>query len=150
MTFLRVFISFIIALYYGETKKVGKAPINPHPNSFDVIFENKYGSKVHLYWDDGKDGVLQHEIDHNSKTTINTFETHKFYFTPHNDPKKRLHEVTMKKYIGMVELLDDHKRNNLDDTYLKEKEQFLKEYYQKNGVRWVYYIILYRYEYICA
>jgi len=73
----------------------------------DVIFENKSGQTVELYWDDGEEAVLQSTLEHADEITIDTFIGHRFYFTPQGSKgarKDKLYEAIMYENTSMVTL----------------------------------------------
>mmetsp|Transcript_51205 Transcript_51205/g.62656 ORF Transcript_51205/g.62656 Transcript_51205/m.62656 type:complete len:498 (+) Transcript_51205:54-1547(+) len=110
-------------------------PAEMNPTSLSVIFENKSGKHAQLYWDDGKDGILQSDMKNGGTITINTFIGHKFYFTDKYSNKK-LYRITIYEHIGYVTLYDEQTMRERNNEFENERQRFMKEYFQKTGKRW--------------
>ena len=79
----------------------------------DIIFINKSGKKLKIFWDDGKVGMYQGILSINDEMTMHTHVGHSFFCTSlhANDDdknKKRLftHKVTPKSKVVLIENID--------------------------------------------
>ena len=64
---------------------------------------------------------------------------HKFFFTPKDDPTKRLYTVSMNEYERVIHILNDKEIAKRTPEFEKERHAFLKEYMEKNGKPWKNY-----------
>ena len=133
----------------GHLDATVKVPVEPDEHTptivrptvaLTVIFENNSGEPVELYWDDGKDGVLQRALEHRKDASVNTFAGHTFYFTPKGSSGSKanvLHQVTIEEHTGLVMLFDTTTMK--EQTKTQEREAWMKAYFEKTGRPWMNY-----------
>jgi len=114
------------------------ANADPDP-AMHATFWNFESFEVSLWWEDHKGGVHQGDILPERKIDINSYIGHKFFFTPKDDKTNRLHMVIMQKYEPHYYLYSAERRAEMDKDKQKERQQFLKEYFDREGRAWVHY-----------
>eukprot|EP00483_Globobulimina_turgida_P006526 UN06536 len=70
-----------------------------------IIFANKSGQTLKVYWEGQKGSVFQGTVMNNDEMTQYTHIGHKFYFTPNkntNDKKDRIKTITVTKDTAVV------------------------------------------------
>jgi len=105
-------------------------------SGFDVEFINESDEVVNLYWDDGSDGVFMSEMKPKQRLPMNTFNDHRFYWTPTENSYEKLDINVMTPAIGTYILKDKETRARIKAEYEQEKREFMDAYYQRNGIRW--------------
>lgn len=119
---------------------------NPRPKKEQhlVSFHNESPYDVELYWDDGKDGVLQGVIKQGKTQPVGTYFGHKFFYKfisneTDIDNKNRL--LAMDKILMQFEkthysLKDYETYNNDKIEFEREKMLFTQKYYKETGLIW--------------
>lgn len=64
--------------------------LNTPTTACSAKFRNTIPTTVDIYYDDGREGTFQGQLDLGKEYTINTYEGHVFYFTEKGNKKKVL------------------------------------------------------------
>ena len=87
---------------FGLVRTVGrKHPqvefMHTRTTSMNAKFRNMIPATVDIYYEDGRGGSPQGTLGPGKEYTINTYETHQFFFTDKGNKKKELARFTMDK-----------------------------------------------------
>mmetsp|Transcript_37022 Transcript_37022/g.59300 ORF Transcript_37022/g.59300 Transcript_37022/m.59300 type:complete len:213 (-) Transcript_37022:27-665(-) len=69
-----------------------------------VYFANKTGKKLRLFWDNGKQGILQATIRPRDETVVHTFVGHTFFATFEGKEEERIFTHTVSKDSKIVSI----------------------------------------------
>ena len=101
-------------------------------------FKSLYPYKLHRWYDDGNEGIYQGYIAMGQEGTINTYESHVFYYTLANDSSKEIARFTMNKdqYMYVIHPTNEEERALVpQDLFaaVEEEIKFGEEYRNKTG-----------------
>ena len=151
----------------GKTRKVADGspikPIGQRTTAMSAKFRCLTSYEVDYYYDDGEDGTFQGTLSLGKETTINTYETHVFYFTRKGRKNKEVIRFEMNADQILVRLtprapsllflrhaississqyvIQDPKKPPPEKylTQLRNEEAFMEGYLNRTGILWRHY-----------
>lgn len=125
----------------------------PHPavvkfkgtrsDSVAAKFRSLSARNMAIYWDDGKDGVYQGLLKPGQTTQTNSYNGHRFFFTPQDDKNSVIGLVTIDKNKILNVIRDEEFPLSSTHPVMEQtirEEEYDKEYMSKNnGLRWRHY-----------
>lgn len=107
--------------------------------AMSVKFKSLYPYKLHRWFDDGKEGIYQGYIAMGQEGTINTYESHVFYYTLANDSSKEVARFTMDKnqYLYVIHPNTEEERALIPNdlfSAVEEEIQFGEAYLKNKGI----------------
>ena len=111
----------------------------PPPQQYWVKFENiSPTDDVELYYDDGRDGVLQGRMKPGESLNIGTYVGHVFFYRIVGS-KQRLYQTLMETGVTYLPFKDPKTREEEESQQRREKQEFLSKYHEETGLRWLAY-----------
>ena len=105
------------------------------------FFERNFAPEtIHIWYEDGKGGLFQGQLDEGAEYTINTYEGHHFFFTSATDKTNIYGRWEMNKEQVTYAIFHPTKKakQSLLDHHQAEME-FSEEYFKRMGIKWRHY-----------
>ncbi|ETO10504.1 prolyl 4-hydroxylase alpha subunit [Reticulomyxa filosa] len=108
----------------------------PPPQQYWVEFINESDEVVELYYDNGRDGVLQGVLRPNEVIKIGTYQGHQFYYQHPGHSHEKLYWTTMKYGVNQLIFKTEEQRKLEEEKLKKEAAAFQKFYKEQKGIEW--------------